>query len=210
MLNQNKNKQTVRGEFFWLIPGDVPGYRDQPDPYQSFRSIPDADYQHPPHLDIQQSQQTPTSETLTMQSVAGANATDLGQTRVNKFFKSVAIFILLLFMPGIGVVGSNHSVTHPGADLGQASGKLAPIAVAQANPVQEPKIYNLTLGKQVQTPQSMLRVVTHVVVKGDTLWDISEVYVKNPFRYPELAELSNIKDPDLIYPYDLVRIHIYE
>jgi nucleoid-associated protein YgaU len=49
-----------------------------------------------------------------------------------------------------------------------------------------------------------------VVVKGDTLWDIAEAYVKDPFRYPELAELSKIKNPDLIYPYDLVRIHIYE
>jgi nucleoid-associated protein YgaU len=49
-----------------------------------------------------------------------------------------------------------------------------------------------------------------VVVKGDTLWDIAETYVKDPFRYPELAELSKIKNPDLIYPYDLVRIRIYE
>ncbi len=210
MLDQNNNKQTVRGEFFWLIPGDVPGYRDQSDPYQSIRSTPDADYQHPPNSGIQQSHKTTIPESLACQSVAVKNASEHGQRRVNKLFKSLAVFILLLFVPGIGVVGSNYSVTHPGADLSQAPAKLTPIAVAQANPIKESKIFNLTLGKQVQTPQTKLRVITHVVVTGDTLWDISEEYVKNPFRYPELAELSNINDPDLIYPYDLVRIHIYE
>lgn len=46
----------------------------------------------------------------------------------------------------------------------------------------------------------------HIVVKGDTLWDIAEKYLGNPFRYPQLAELSHIRDPDWIYPGDRVRI----
>jgi len=46
----------------------------------------------------------------------------------------------------------------------------------------------------------------HIVVKGDTLWDIAAKYLKNPFRYPELARLSQISNPDLIYPGDTVRI----
>jgi len=40
----------------------------------------------------------------------------------------------------------------------------------------------------------------HIVVEGDTLWHISKRYVNDPWRYPELAKLSKIKDPDLIYP----------
>ena len=48
----------------------------------------------------------------------------------------------------------------------------------------------------------------HVVVKGDTLWFIAKRYVHNPWRYPELAKLSNIKNPDLIYPGDQVTIII--
>ena len=48
--------------------------------------------------------------------------------------------------------------------------------------------------------------ITHIVVKGDTLWHIARRYVNNPFRYPELARLSNIKNPDLIYPGNRVRI----
>jgi chemotaxis signal transduction protein/nucleoid-associated protein YgaU len=46
----------------------------------------------------------------------------------------------------------------------------------------------------------------HMVVKGDTLWDIAAKYLGNPFRYPELAELSRIKNPHWIYPGDLIRI----
>ena len=48
--------------------------------------------------------------------------------------------------------------------------------------------------------------LVHIVVKGDTLWDIAEHYLGNPFRYPELAELSHIKDPHWIYPGDVIRI----
>ena len=78
MLEQNNYKQSVRGEFFWVIPGDVPGYRGQPDPYQSIRTIPNADYQLPPRLGLQQSHKTTTPESLAMQSAAGANASEPG------------------------------------------------------------------------------------------------------------------------------------
>lgn len=52
-------------------------------------------------------------------------------------------------------------------------------------------------------------VIIHVVVRGDTLWAIAKRYVNNPFRYPELARLSKIKNPDLIYPGNRVRIIKY-
>jgi len=48
----------------------------------------------------------------------------------------------------------------------------------------------------------------HRVVKGDTLWHIAKRYVNNPWKYPELARLSKIKNPDLIYPGDRVTIII--
>ena len=50
------------------------------------------------------------------------------------------------------------------------------------------------------------QMVTHMVVRGDTLWDIAQTYMGDPFRYPELAKLSRIRDPDWIYPGDVVRI----
>jgi chemotaxis signal transduction protein len=58
--------------------------------------------------------------------------------------------------------------------------------------------------KTTTAPQSV--EIIHIVVKGDTLWAIAKRYVKDPFRYPELARLSKIKNPDLIYPGNRVRI----
>lgn len=55
-------------------------------------------------------------------------------------------------------------------------------------------------------PQSKKYI--HLVVKGDTLWHIAKRYVNNPWRYPELARLSKIKNPDLIYPGNKVIIII--
>lgn len=52
--------------------------------------------------------------------------------------------------------------------------------------------------------------ILHIVVKGDTLWHIAKRYIHNPYRYPELARLSNIKNPDLIYPGDRVKIIILD
>jgi len=48
--------------------------------------------------------------------------------------------------------------------------------------------------------------IRHRVVRGDTLWDIAKHYLGDPFRYPQLARLSRIRNPDLIYPGDVVTI----
>jgi nucleoid-associated protein YgaU len=48
--------------------------------------------------------------------------------------------------------------------------------------------------------------IQHKVVRGDTLWDIAEHYLGDAGRFPELAKLSGIRDPNLIYPGDIVTI----
>ena len=38
----------------------------------------------------------------------------------------------------------------------------------------------------------------YVVQRGDTLWDISAAYYKNPWKYHRIAKYNHIKDPDYI------------
>ena len=59
---------------------------------------------------------------------------------------------------------------------------------------------------QKRPPKQDKEEITHIVIKGDTLWAIAEHYVNNPYKYPQLAKLSKIKNPDRIYPGNRVRI----
>jgi nucleoid-associated protein YgaU len=77
-----------------------------------------------------------------------------------------------------------------------APAAAAPAATAPAStetkavtPAASPETESTTTAKKV----------TYKVKKGDTLWDISAAYYRNPWLYPKIAKANNIKNPDLIF-----------
>ena len=48
---------------------------------------------------------------------------------------------------------------------------------------------------------------THVVVKGDTLWDISQMFLDDPWLWPEIWHVNpQVDNPHLIYPGDVLNL----
>jgi nucleoid-associated protein YgaU len=64
------------------------------------------------------------------------------------------------------------------------------------------------LAQQATPPLEIARDAPdrHIVVKGDTLWDISGRFLEKPWRWPEIWQLNReqIRNPHLIYPGDAV------
>jgi nucleoid-associated protein YgaU len=57
-------------------------------------------------------------------------------------------------------------------------------------------------------PAPPVEVRDYDVVRGDTLWAIARRFLGDPHRYPELVRNSEIRNPDLIHPGDIVRIEL--
>jgi LysM repeat protein len=79
------------------------------------------------------------------------------------------------------------TVTQPAAQPAAQSSTPAP--AAPATPAVQP----------APAQESASASSAYRIKKGDTLWDISSTYYRNPWLYPKLAKANSIKNPDLIF-----------
>ncbi len=97
---------------------------------------------------------------------------------------------------------SETSESQPEAE---AQPEPEPQPVEETSPAVEDKIVIATEPEKVvpvaqtEAPVKENRNAVEYTIKwGDTLWDISDSYYKNPWKYPTIADYNNIPNPDLI------------
>ena len=117
------------------------------------------------------------------------------------------ILLLVLFVVlGVALVGAiayfvYRAISGPAVPPLPATAAAAPAqpgaATKPASPAPAPA--PAPAAAPAPAPASAAGSITYRIKKGDTLWDISATFYRNPWLYPKLAKANSIPNPDLIF-----------
>ena len=120
-------------------------------------------------------------------------------------FRSLSGFPVQLF-PAATTESTAVAQPGQGQPAGQESQAGESAAAAPVEQGQQPASGGQTLeGQAVSAPAveapapAATKGISYRIKKGDTLWDISSTYYRNPWLYPRLAKANSIKNPDRIF-----------
>jgi len=122
------------------------------------------------------------------------------------------IILLVLFVVlGIALVGAiayfvYRAISGPSVPPLPSSAAASTAQPAAPAPAPTPAPVVAPAPAPAAAPAPAPKSVTYRIKRGDTLWDISASYYRNPWLYPRIAKANSISNPDLIFAGTQIRI----